>query len=190
MQREVEDARYSLLRMAKQFNVYFLAWELLDNPKFLECSGSSKPEIHHYGTGGLIVHTHEVVQISQQVNTCLGSPANATQLFLAALYHDAGKMFDYRQVKRIINRGGEFEMIWEAAPHKDLIGHLSRSALIWNAAAFKFDYDSQDSDEILHGILAHHGERAWGSPVTPKTPLAWLLHCADNMSAKVNESRK
>ena len=34
---------------------------------------------------------------------------------------------------------------------------------------------------------AHHGIRAWGSPVSPNTQLAWLLHLSDNLSARLND---
>jgi len=37
----------------------------------------------------------------------------------------------------------------------------------------------------VHSILAHHGEYEFGSPKRPKTIEAFILHCADNMDAKV-----
>ena len=33
--------------------------------------------------------------------------------------------------------------------------------------------------------MAHHGEYEYGSPELPKTIEAFILHCADNMDAKV-----
>ena len=38
---------------------------------------------------------------------------------------------------------------------------------------------------LLHLILAHHGEMAFGSPVVPKTPEAYALHYIDNLDAKM-----
>ena len=37
---------------------------------------------------------------------------------------------------------------------------------------------------LLHMILAHHGEKAWGSPVEPHTYEAQVLHFLDNLDAK------
>lgn len=39
-------------------------------------------------------------------------------------------------------------------------------------------------EEILHCILAHHCEKEWGSPVKPKTKEAWIVHLADQTSAR------
>jgi 3'-5' exoribonuclease len=38
---------------------------------------------------------------------------------------------------------------------------------------------------LLHLVASHHGTKEWGSPVTPKTPEAVLLHAIDNMDAKM-----
>jgi 3'-5' exoribonuclease len=43
-------------------------------------------------------------------------------------------------------------------------------------------------EEVLHAILSHHGMRQWGSPVAPKSRLAWLLHLADSMSARMADA--
>src|SRR6202008_2041937 len=38
---------------------------------------------------------------------------------------------------------------------------------------------------LLHLVIAHHGEKEFGSPVEPKTPEAWALHLVDNLDAKL-----
>ena len=38
---------------------------------------------------------------------------------------------------------------------------------------------------LLHLIAAHHGERQLGSPVSPKTPEATVLHYIDNLDARL-----
>ena len=42
-------------------------------------------------------------------------------------------------------------------------------------------------DEVLHCILSHHGQRAWGSPVAPKSIEAWILHLCDGLSARADD---
>jgi 3'-5' exoribonuclease len=39
--------------------------------------------------------------------------------------------------------------------------------------------------QLLHILLAHHGEYAYGSPRRPKTPEALLVHMVDNLDAKM-----
>ena len=38
---------------------------------------------------------------------------------------------------------------------------------------------------MKHSILSHHGELEYGSPKRPKTKEAFLLHCADDLDAKM-----
>lgn len=187
MKSKSDDYRYCLKKYAKEFGVLEISNILLDNPDFSLWSGSAKEEHHHYGDGGLIEHTYEVCEIAYNSNRICGLPVQQQKLFLACLYHDAGKLWDYKTQKKIVNRGGEFDIIWVPTEHKELVGHLSRSAIYWSEIAPKY-VDSSLQNEVLHAILAHHGQREWGSPVTPKTPMAWLLHCADQMSARVNET--
>jgi 3'-5' exoribonuclease len=40
--------------------------------------------------------------------------------------------------------------------------------------------------ELLHNILSHQGQYAWGSPRRPKTLEALILHAVENLDGKVN----
>ena len=168
-----------LENLAKELNVTHLANFVLKDSRFTEWSGSSKKNLHHYGTGGLITHTCEVVQLCLQNNEYFKGTekyVDPAKVYLAALFHDAGKMWDYERS----NSGfGD----WESNDHKYKIHHISRSALVWNEAAGDLEW----KDEVLHAILAHHGQREWGSPVKPQTHLAWLLHLCDGISARMDD---
>jgi len=159
---------------------------VLNDKRFPEWSGASRPEVHHYGTCGLITHVSEVIDLCLENNKYFvkkGKGVDEGHLFLAALFHDAGKMWDYEQNK---------ESKWQATEHKFKIHHICRSALVWQDAYTRFPYGlKQDHfDEILHAILAHHGRREWGSPVEPQTRLAWLLHLCDGLSARMDDCKK
>jgi 23S rRNA maturation-related 3'-5' exoribonuclease YhaM len=71
--------------------------------------------------------------------------------------------------------------------HKKRIHHITRSALIWGEIAKDNRY--KDIDEVLHAILAHHGNKEFGSPVSPQTKLAWMLHLCDGISARMNDCK-
>ncbi len=170
--------------LAKRFEIKLDAIPLIEavltQPEFAIWSGSASPEHHHYGTGGLVRHTYEVIKLCMVNRDELEKmEINAEELFLAALYHDVGKMYDYKR------EGAK----WTSAPHKRLIHHISRSALLWSKAVDSHAPDLYDKyhDQVLHAILAHHGQRSWGSPVAPKTQVAWMLHLCDGISARMDD---
>jgi 3'-5' exoribonuclease len=104
------------------------------------------------------------------------------KLFLAALFHDVGKMWDYEPIDA-------YSFEWRANYHKKAIHHISRSALVWNEAKIKHNF-KDDEDEVLHAILSHHGSKEWGSSVQPTTRLAWILHLCDSLSARMDDCDK
>ena len=171
----------SLIEQAKSLgpSVFKVAEYILLDYKFDIWSGSSKPEQHHYGRHGLTIHTHEVMMVAFNVKTLLVPNIDPIELYLSVLFHDSGKMYDYTTVDNIN---------FTSAPHKRLIHHISRSALIWHDASTIVPqiYDKYH-DNVLHNILAHHGKREHGSPVMPKTRIAWLLHLSDSISARMND---
>ena len=186
-----------LCEKAKSLDVVAVSSLVLDDPRFILWSGSSKPFQHHYGKGGLVIHTAEVVQLCLLNNNMLSSSIenpiiNERQLFLAALYHDIGKCWDYEPTNPDYSE-------WKGTHHKRHIHHISRSSLVWQQAATQtldptnrsdFAFIESYRDEILHAILAHHGLREWGSPVLPNTRLAWMLHLCDGISARMNDAEK
>ena len=152
--------------------------------KFYTCSGSSKKEQHHYGYGGLRQHTWEVIRLCQQnadFSISTGKPVSKEVLFLASLFHDVGKIWDYLL--------GENEE-WVGTVHKRTIHHISRSAIEWNLIATKHNLPQNFIDSVTHCILSHHGQREWGSPVAPKSREAWILHLCDELSARINDCDK
>lgn len=166
---------------------------ILDCPKFYIWSASAHPNTHHYGKHGLLVHTNEVIDLMLAAKTTLALKTPDHYIFLSALYHDYGKLWDYERddsIDKKVRVGDWYEpeyAEWRSAQHKTLIHHISRSNLVWNAQAADAGLDEHMIDEVSHAILAHHGHKEWGSPVTPLTELAWLLHTADLASARLND---
>lgn len=172
-----------LTELSKSFGetIYQLSRPILENFKFPIWSGSAHKGAHHYGAGQLAVHTLEVIELSLQNNAYFkAANKQAAQdglLFLAGLYHDIGKTYDY-ETTDFIN--------WTYGDAKFKIHHITRSALIWEEEAKKIGGISEaERNDVLHAILAHHGRKEWGSPVEPETHMAWLLHLADMTSAKM-----
>ena len=159
---------------------------LTDLPQFEYWSGSGKPVHHHYGDGGLAKHTNEVIHLMASSATVLNLPIDPDILFLAGLFHDIGKLWDYG----ICGKDFRGDNVWIKTKHARNIHHISRSALVWSKAVDNTQLYKEEHDEILHAILSHHGQREWGSPVAPNTKLAWLLHLCDGISARMNDCEK
>jgi 3'-5' exoribonuclease len=167
--------------MAKEFGEHVLevANIILDNKDFAFWTGSLDNK-HHYGKGGLSFHTHDVITIGRAVKKATNADVDDCAFFLAALFHDFGKIRDYAPVDK---DGSE----WQATQHKRNIHHITRSVLVWDYATRKCSYVTEHNEDIIHAILAHHGQKEWGSPVLPNTKLAWLLHFSDALSARLND---
>lgn len=154
---------------------------VLKNENFRIWSGSHNANLHHHGDGGLAQHTLEVVELSLQNNRYYNFAVGEHKVFLAALYHDFGKLWDYEKTA-----AG-----WVKTKHKLAIGHLCRSAIEWEVISRKVIPTSDDwRQEITHAILAHHGLKEWGSPAQPQSQLAWILHLSDMMSARMDDWNK
>ena len=165
----------------------------LDLPGFVECSGSVSANKHHYGTGGLLRHTAEVVMLCTQNRAAAVSAGHdipVDVLFLAAVFPDVGKVWDYTSTQLRIYACGTHALFgspkWETTPHKRLIHHINRSAIEWTRAVAATGCGKTIEDEVLHAILSHHG--AFGSSVQPKTRVAWLLHLCDQISARMDDA--
>jgi 3'-5' exoribonuclease len=152
------------------------------HPEFAFWSGSHHPDAHHYGKFGLIKHTSEVIRLCFATKKITGVSVDDGELFLAALFHDTGKLFDYEPIDSTY-------LHWAPTSHKRLIHHISRSALIWHNCVDKHpEVNTRYHDNVLHAILSHHGQREWGSPVAPKSKVAWLVHLCDGISARMDDA--
>lgn len=168
-----------LYDLARKYSVVELADIVLEDQRFWKWPASGSPQGHHHYDGGLAVHTMEVVELCMAGAKIL-HVEDKRHLFLAALYHDIGKVRDYEYN----GLAGE----WQNTDHRSRVRHVCRSALMWHDARNAVNEDYDQEDVVLHAILAHHGCLEWGSPVTPQTEIAWILHCADHMSARVYDS--
>ena len=151
-------------------------------PQFGYWTGSHDPILHHYGRHGLNIHTCEVIELGLSCidNLHIQHLVDRVEYFYAALFHDTGKIFDY-----VMNESEE----WHPTAHRRLIHHLPRSVLIWHDTIKLFpELNEKYHDSVMHAILAHHGSREAGSPVAPKSRVAWMLHLCDGISARMNDA--
>lgn len=146
---------------------------VLDDPRFAEAPGGAKH--HHNYKGGLADHTLEVAEMAMLF--CRGLELEKRAL-IAAIFHDYGKVLEYTIHYDI---DGNQESI-TTTPFKDHVSHIPYSWEFFRFTGSEAGLDSAEIEEIGHAILAHHGRKEWGSPVEPRTPLAFALHSADMLS--------
>src|SRR5690606_21800038 len=115
-----------LTNMARDFEVYELCKGLLEDHRFSEWPASAISGKHHYFAGGLAKHTLEVAELCLSVcefSSKVGKAVNRRMAFLAALFHDSGKMWDYEGEMNW--DGGNWNMAFYGAKHKRRIHHIS-----------------------------------------------------------------
>ena len=181
-----------LTNMAVDYRVWEIASHVIDNPKFPIWSGSVDNK-HHCGLGGLLKHTTEVVMLVEMNADFFIEgkyKVNKKVLFLAALFHDIGKIWDYEPLEKPLGSHYPNWDAWQGTSHKRQIHHISRSAIEWSKAVEKTGQCKDIEDSVLHCILSHHGTREWGSPVMPHSREAWILHLCDSLSARANDCEK
>jgi 3'-5' exoribonuclease len=157
-------------------------------PAFFRLPASTKPEQHHYFVGGLAEHTLEVFEIAKNMRTLLSFDAELpiTSVFLAALYHDAGKA----QCYQMESPSGALHTVHHNSLSR-MFHHVTLGMnMFLEMAADTGILAKVDHLDISHTILAHHGCREWGSPVAPATVLAQLIHQSDTMSARMDDAAR
>jgi len=166
--------------------------EILLYPEFMTWPASLGH--HHAFSGGLLVHTKEVVEYALHIAEIeIKGKCDKEILVAAALWHDVAKIWDYNfeegclpsQGRHLADQEGMFiRGYWVLSNYQNEIHHINGSCAEFTAAALLHRVDRKTIQRVQHAILAHHGpNRDWGSPVKPESVEALILHQADNLSA-------
>lgn len=138
------------------------------------CSHSAAKSVHHGFVGGLLEHTLSVVKMCDYFSKQY--PAlNRDLLLTAAMFHDIGKVKELSSFPEN-----------DYTDEGQLIGHIIIGAqMVKERAAQIPGFPKKLEDELVHCILAHHGELEYGSPKKPALIEAMALNLADNADAKL-----
>lgn len=129
--------------------------------------------VHHAYQGGLLNHTHQMLHMLEGLYPCLPYRIKVERCILAILFHDYGKVYEY-------NRQGDTQ------PDMYLLGHIYIGAHKLQNVLEQHDVEPDEVKRIVHCVLAHHGQREYGSPVLPCIQEAAIVTYLDNISAKVD----
>lgn len=138
------------------------------------CSHSAAKSVHHGFVGGLLEHTLSVVKLCEYF--CKQYPIlNRDLLLTAAMFHDIGKT---RELAPFPEN--------DYTDEGQLIGHIIIGAqMVEERIATMQGFPKKLENELIHCILAHHGELEYGSPKKPALIEALALNLADNTDAKL-----
>ena len=173
MYREIKDYVLGI----KDGSLKSLAEEFfINNATFIKNfkSHSAAKSVHHSFVGGLLEHTLSVVKLCDYYTTSYPI-LNKDLLITAALFHDIGKMEELSSFPEN-----------DYTDDGQLLGHIFIGANIVSNCIKKIPkFPAKLANELIHCILAHHGELEYGSPKKPATAEAMALHFADNTDAKM-----
>lgn len=140
---------------------------------------SAAKSVHHAFIGGLLEHTLSVTKLCEYY-TKQYPILNYDLLISAAMLHDIGKLKE-------INAFPTNDYTDEG----QLLGHIVMGAQIVGRIADSIpDFPKNIKNELMHCILAHHGELEYGSPKKPALIEAVALNFADNTDAKLETMKE
>jgi 3'-5' exoribonuclease len=100
---------------------------------------------------------------------------NRDLVVAGCLLHDFGKIWE-------LEIGASIEYTDDGR----LIGHIPMETLFVDKKIGELEkFPAETRRQLLHILLAHHGEYEFGSPRRPKTPEALLVHMTDNLDSKM-----
>lgn len=112
--------------------------------------------------------------------------------------HDVGKIFEYSnfgetdkyallfpyEEKR--EAGTETKGAIGRDPFGGIIGHIPAGLLLLQTHMLEADIalKREEISHIFNILLSHHAKGEWGSPATPASPEAWLVHIVDFIDSR------
>lgn len=138
---------------------------------------------HHAYRGGFLEHVLSVTKTACYLADKyrahyphLNPPLSKSLVVAGAILHDIGKLQELVQQPT----GADY------TPVGRLIGHIVLGRDMVRAAAADIpDMDPELLLRLEHIVLSHQAVPEWGSPVSPSTPEALLVHYADDIDAKL-----
>lgn len=134
---------------------------------------------HHAFAGGLLEHTYAMGRAAEYFmeNDPAYCGLDAPLVYAAILLHDMAKLKEYDWVAP-----GPAER----NPAGILLGHISMidETIVKACQRLKIPMTSGKVLHLRHCLLSHHGREEWGSPVTPGSREAILVHQLDMIQSR------
>lgn len=151
-----------------------LTLSLLHNNEMAWKTWPASKLYHHAYRGGLLEHTHRVVQLARSLLPHFPE-LNGDLVLAGTILHDMGKM---RELEGCLSASNTID--------GELFGHLVLGwAMIRETAKDLSWEDPTLLSRLEHILLAHHGQLEYGSPVLPQTREALMVHMVDDLEGKI-----
>lgn len=192
-----KSTRFDVNEMWKDLLVYI---DMIKNPlityilekKFLPhkeafCCAPAAKGVHNAWFGGLIEHTWGMLELAKEV-VCHYQKnyqvhINWDKVVFGILMHDLGKIFEYDYSTPAFNLTGEGLLVNHIVSGAADIYEASNRWRSENQSAHMPDFLMQRA-ELMHLVVAHHGQVDWGSPSVPATLEAVIIHQVDMVDSK------
>ncbi len=162
--------------MKKLLEMYFVNDEAF---KKRFCYHSAAKSVHHGFAGGLLEHTLSVTKICDFISGQYDY-LDRDLLLTAAIFHDVGKLAELSPYPEN-----------DYTDAGQMLGHIVMGYNLLSVSISKIeDFPEVKRNELLHCILAHHGEYEYGSPKKPSIAEAIALNFADDMDAKLQTMKE
>lgn len=178
--KDVEEMMGYLRRTAgslKDPNLRALLKSFLEDEAFVTAFKRSPAAkgLHHVFLGGLLEHTSSVVRICEAILTQYEG-IHRDLLLAGAILHDVGKIEELGFEKGVLDYTDRGRLLGHIVIGSEMVRERIRSLA---------NFPPPLELELLHILISHHGEHAWGSPKRPKTIEALLVHYVEDLDAKV-----
>lgn len=165
----------------KNENLHKLLCSFFDDEKFAASfkKSSAAKAVHHGFVGGLLEHTLSVTNMCNYYSKAY--PLLHKDLLISvAILHDIGKMRELSDFPQN-----------DYTDEGQLLGHIVIGAhMVMEKMDAIEGFPKKLYSEVVHCILAHHGEYEFGSPKKPALMEAVALHFADNTDAKMETMKE
>ena len=140
---------------------------------------SAAKTVHHGFVGGLLEHTLSVTKLCDYYAGYY-KELNRDLLIAAAIFHDIGKLDELSPFPQN-----------DYTDEGQLLGHIMIGAVKVQERINTIEgFPEVKARELIHCILAHHGELEFGSPKKPAIAEAVALSFADNIDAKMETMKE
>ena len=129
--------------------------------------------IHHNYMGGTLIHSLGVARKAKAIAEVTDG-VWVDLVVIGALFHDIGKLYTYNLNGLAIDITDEGQMFDHVFIGAEFVGNYAEQYLT-------NPYDEMKVNLLRHVILAHHGKKEYGSPVTPKCLEAHIVAHADGL---------
>ncbi len=170
-----------LLQSIQNRHLAALVQAYLDDEPLMKqfCKAPAAMSFHHAFIGGLLEHTLNAIEVSDAIVKFY--PGLNRDIIIAGIFlHDIAKTWELC-----------YDCAFGYSDGGQLVGHIVKSA-IWieqkaqvASKALGEKIPQNLIDVMQHIVLSHHGELQFGSPKTPATPEAQIVHTIENMDAKL-----